>query len=94
MYDSFSQLIDQWESREAFARAVGTTGTNASAMWQRNSIPSHYWSAVVQAAAAKGLKVTFESLSQLSAAKIAPVQTKRQTNGKTSRSATAEVSPT
>lgn len=72
MDTSFADLINRWPkpSLTTFARDIGITVEHASAMKQRNSIPSAHWLNVVRAAEDRGVDgVTLGRLAELAAAR-------------------------
>lgn len=63
---NFTEIISQWPDCEEFARDIGTTGVNARAMKQRNSIPAKFWPQVVSSARQREINgITHELLSEL-----------------------------
>lgn len=66
---SFRAIIELWgNSREAMAAELpGTTATQISKWWQRDSIPPEYWSEVLATGKAKEAGVTADLLTTLAA---------------------------
>lgn len=68
---TFADIIDLWNSSEALAAEVTGAGPRkvtgfAVRKWRsRNRIPGEYWAAVVKAAHARGLDVSYEALAQI-----------------------------
>jgi len=68
--NTFREVIDLWPSRAAFADAIGAERVTARSWWQRDRIPSAWWSRVVDAAPEED-GVTLELLASLAAEKSA-----------------------
>jgi len=65
--DSWAELIELWGTAVAFSGDLAVK-VGTARQWKRRGIPSEYWTAVVQAAAARGLsQVSLEILARLSA---------------------------
>ena len=63
---TFSDLIDRWESVSAFAAEVGVPYGRAAQWRRRNSIPSERWKSVIAVAQGRGFfDVTLERLADM-----------------------------
>lgn len=66
---AFTDIIGLWPTAADFGRAIGVSDVHARAMKRRNSIPSKYWSALVDEARQRGFNhVTHEALAEIDAA--------------------------
>ena len=65
---TFADVIELWETAEAFGAEVGVTGLVARTWKRRNNIPARHWTAVVAAARHRGhAQVTLHVLARLAA---------------------------
>lgn len=72
MPTSIPDLVSRWETIGAFAGAIGCGYEAARKMRDRQSIAPEHWSAVIEAARAKGIPgVTLEWLAAQRAPKVA-----------------------
>ena len=73
---SFRDVIELWgNSREAMASELpGTTATQISKWWQRDSIPPEYWAELLVTGRAVAAGVTAELLTRLAAREVAEVR--------------------
>lgn len=68
--NTFSDLIDRWDSVSAFASEAGVSYGRAAQWRRRNSIPSERWNAVIAAARARGFAdVTLDRLADMAQAR-------------------------
>jgi hypothetical protein len=67
---SFRSIIDLWGSREAMASDVGTTNWSVIKWWKRDTIPSEWWTRILDSERAKAAGVTAELLADLAARKL------------------------
>jgi len=66
LMDTFTDIIAEWETLEAFRASVGVPYQRARKWRDRDSIPPAYWPKVVSACRKKGLKgVTSDVLSRM-----------------------------
>lgn len=74
---SFRKIIELWgNSREAMAAELpGTTATQVSKWWQRDSVPPEYWSELLGTQRAIDAGVTAEKLTSLAARETAEART-------------------
>lgn len=71
LMERFRDIIDLWPSRAAFADAIGAERVTARSWWQRDRIPSAWWSRVIDAASAGGKEgVTLELLASLAERRV------------------------
>jgi hypothetical protein len=68
---SFRDIIALWPSPEALADEIGEKGWTVRKWKQRDSIPSGRWLAVIEAAAARGARVTAEEMARIAAREAA-----------------------
>jgi hypothetical protein len=64
---SFTALIELWETAEALALDVGEPAQNVRAWKYRRFIPAEHWVRIVGAARRRGYQVTYEHLARLAA---------------------------
>jgi hypothetical protein len=64
---SFRLVIELWSSREAMALEIGARAPAVSKWWQRDNIPSEWWSRVLSTDRAKTAGVTSDLLTRLAA---------------------------
>lgn len=68
---SFRSILELWPSREAMAADLpGSTATQVSKWWQRDSIPADWWSALLSTERAVGAGLTAEILTELAAREV------------------------
>ena len=66
MYSSFSELLSQWPNQSRLADDLGAWPNNMTAYRAKNSLPSHYWVALVESARKNKIKgVTYKRLAEL-----------------------------
>jgi len=68
--NSFRTVIELWVSREAMASDIGARASAVSKWWQRDNIPSEWWTRVLAAETAKTGGVTADLLARLAAKQI------------------------
>jgi hypothetical protein len=64
---SFRSVIELWETREAMASEIGARDRAVSKWWQRDTIPSGWWDAVLSTEKAKTSGLTSDILTRLAA---------------------------
>lgn len=70
--NTFTAIIEQWDTLEAFRQDVGVPYQRARKWRDRNSIPYAYWESVVSACRKKGVSgVTIASLAKLASRGVA-----------------------
>lgn len=68
--DGFQHVIALWGSVSAFAADLGVNERTAMSWWQRKSIPSEWFAAVVRSAERRGfIEVTAEKLALIAEAR-------------------------
>ena len=70
--NSFSTLIELWETREAMASDIGANASAVSKWWQRDSIPAEWWAPILATEIAAKSKVKAETLIGLAARSECP----------------------
>lgn len=66
--NSFRTIIELWPSREGMAADLpGTTATQVSKWWQRDSVPAEWWSAILATEVAGAAGLNAEALTALAA---------------------------
>lgn len=65
---SVQALIEKWESKAAFARAIGAPEAHGRVIHRRNRIPASYHQATIKAAGEIGIELTAERLTELNRA--------------------------
>jgi hypothetical protein len=65
--NSFRELIELWETREAMAADIGAKASAVSKWWQRNSVPAEWWSPILATEVAFKSKIRAETLIELAA---------------------------
>lgn len=72
---SFQKIIELWPSREAMAADIPDAGAwTVSKWWQRNTIPSEWWLAVLATDKARDAGLNAELLAKLAAREPAEVR--------------------
>lgn len=69
--NSFRDVIELWPSRQAMASDVPAPASTVSKWWQRDSIPSEWWSSVLNTDTAKSNEITSDKLTVLAARETA-----------------------
>lgn len=70
---TFADIINLWDTAEAFGADLGITGLRARQWRNRNSIPPEWWTATVEAAKRRDLGgVSLQLLADLAARRREP----------------------
>lgn len=66
-FSSFRSVIALWESREAMAADVGTSNWSVIKWFKRDTIPSEWWTRVLETEKAKSEGLTSDLFARLAA---------------------------
>lgn len=69
-FDSFRAVIELWSSRETMARRIGARGAAVSKWWQRDNIPSEWWTRVLDTEKAKAAGLSADLFARLAARQV------------------------
>lgn len=73
-FTSFRHVIELWERREALAAELPeVTASQVSKWWQRDNIPSEWWTRILSTERANSAGVTSDLLARLAAREPAEV---------------------
>ncbi|PPQ42124.1 hypothetical protein CKO39_18210 [Rhodopseudomonas palustris] len=64
---TFRAIIDLWSSRPAAAEAIGATPSQLSKWWQRDRIPSEWWTELLAAPPVIAAGLTAADLAEMAA---------------------------
>lgn len=67
---SFRAVIELWESQAAMASDIGAKASAVSKWWQRDNIPSEWWSSILLSKVGTDADLTAGALTALAARKV------------------------
>lgn len=70
--NSFRSIIELWPTRDELAGEIGATPSQVSKWWQRDSIPSEWWAALLSTSKAQVANVSADTLTALAARDLQP----------------------
>jgi len=74
MIESFRQVIELWDARDALAAELpGVSSSQVSKWWQRDNIPSERWAVILRTERAKSAGLSADVLASLAEKRLAEV---------------------